>query len=184
MQGAPAAHAHADGGNLARPHTARVEPDPPVALQPSRAVESQVAEDLDEQVLEALHVRRGRAEPARPRAAERQDRVADELSGTVVGDVTTPVGAAEFGTGGGGIHQQVRDGGPRTHRDDVGMLEQQQVVAGTVGVQAPLQRPGLVVADPAEPANGQVPGCDHPAGDVAGGAPRGRSATRRRWRRH
>ena len=74
----------------------------------------------------------------------------------MVGDVTAPVGAAQLGPGGGGIGQHVRLGGTGPQRDDVRVLEQQQVVAGTVGVQAPLQRPSLVVADPAEPTNPQA----------------------------
>jgi hypothetical protein len=82
-----------------------------------------------------------------------QDRVADELAGTVVRDVAAPIGVDELGSDRRRIDEHVGEIGARPHREDVGVLQQQQPVVGPVGEQPVLQRVGIPVGHRAQPSH-------------------------------
>ena len=86
---------------------------------------------------------------------QRDDRVPDELARTVVRDVAAAVGAHEGGAHARRRHEHVLERRLRAERVDVRVLEQQQVVTCRVLVQAPLERVGVGVPDPPEPADDQ-----------------------------
>ena len=96
--------------------------------------------------------------------SEVANRVAHQLAGAVIGDVATPVDLMDLGADGGGEFRGDEDIGAVAeppHGVGVGMLEQQQVVVrGTARnpalVKGPLQVPGLLVGQPAEPAGPEL----------------------------
>ena len=94
------------------------------------------------------------AQPVPP-LGQRHDRVAHELARAVVGHVAAPVGRLEVGAHVGRRHQQVRRIGLAPQRVDVGMLEEQQIVAGRARMESALEGEGLPVGDPAQPAGPQ-----------------------------
>ena len=83
---------------------------------------------------------------------ERDDRVADELTGTVIGDVAAAIGFDELGADRRGIAQHVRAIGARTERVDVRMFLQEQVLLVRVLVHRALQRLAFTVRNEPEPA--------------------------------
>ena len=90
--------AHADGGDLAGRVGVGADPHAGVAGEAVGA-EAEVGERVDQQVLDRrARRRRCRACRRRPAAGQREDRVADELAGAVVGHVAAPVGPLELGT--------------------------------------------------------------------------------------
>ena len=75
--------------------------------------------------------------PAAALAGHGEDRVADELPGTVVGDVAAAVGAHELGADVGRRHEHVAEVGAHAERVHVRVLEQQQVVVGASASNSP-----------------------------------------------
>jgi hypothetical protein len=88
-------------------------------------------------------------------AGQREDRIHDQLSGPVVGDVAAPVGPRDRGSEGSRVAQDVRRVGPHPEGEHVRVLEHEQVVVGSPLGEAPLERVGLVVGHGAEPADPQ-----------------------------
>ncbi|MEJ7720891.1 MAG: hypothetical protein WKF58_10780 [Ilumatobacteraceae bacterium] len=87
---------------------------------------------------------------------DRQDRVADELAGSVVRDVAATVDGDELGTDGGRLAPQVRrQVGAAPVREDVRMLQQQQVVLAPVAEQRRLHRQRLPIRHPPQPSHPQ-----------------------------
>ena len=65
---------------------------------------------------------------------DRQDRVADELTGAVIGDVAAAAHRDEVGADRGGVAPQVGvEVGPWPVREDVRVFEQQEVILAPVG---------------------------------------------------
>ena len=150
---APVAEAHADRGDLAR-HDRRVgmvdvEPDTGEPVEPAGVRQAEFSKGVDEQALHTAHVRR-RAEPV----VDVQDRIADELTGAVIGDVAAALHRHEFGADRGRLTLQVvLEIGPHPVREHVGMLEQQQMLLRPVFEQAGLQRERFPVRHAAEPTD-------------------------------
>ena len=94
-------------------------------------------------------------------AGNGEDRIADQLSGAVVGDVAAPVGPHQLGPDRRRVDEDVGHVGPGAERVDVGVLEQQEPVVGTALEQGVLQVERLPVGHRAEPA--------HPQGARRGG---------------
>ena len=122
---APADVADPDGGDLAI-----VDPDARELVDGGGAGQAEIGERADEHLLEGVDVRRRVGDTGDGRQGE--DRVADELARSVVGDVAAAVGLDELGADLGGRHEDVAQVGPHTERVHVRMLEQQQVVGGAV----------------------------------------------------
>lgn len=115
---------YADGSNLARASAVRIDPDAVVMSEPT-GLGAEVSQDVDEQLLDSLHVRCGVGHTAAPLSGHGQDRVADELTRAVVGDVTTSVGGRNSGTHRLDVNEQVLTRGPLRQRHDMVMLEQE-----------------------------------------------------------
>ena len=106
-------------------------------------------ERVDDELLDVAHVL-GRTE----RVRHVDDRIADELPGTVVRDVAAPPDGHEVGADSGRVATQVvGEVGPRSVREHVGVLEQQQVLFSPVIEQRLLDGQRLPVRDRAEPAD-------------------------------
>ena len=73
----------------------------------------------------------------------------------MIGDVTAPVGLHELGTDGGGIDQHVLTSRSHAQRVHVRVLEKEQVVVDGPREQRVLQRVGVAVPDPPEPADAE-----------------------------
>ncbi len=156
MQGPPPSvgdpgRAHAHRRHLGRARPGGVEPDPGVLGQPAGVGHAEGRERVDHHLLEAAHVVAARRESI----GHGQDRVDDQLARAVVGDVAAAVGAHELGPERLGIAQHVGRVGPDPEREDVAVLEDEQiVVAGALG-EGPLERVCLLVADSPEASDAQ-----------------------------
>ncbi len=126
-----------------------VEPHTGEPVEPTGVRQAELAQRVDEQTLDAAHVR-GRAEPV----VDVQDRVADELTGAVVGDVAAALHRHEFGADRGRLALQVVfEVGPHPVGEHVRMLQQQQVLLRPVLEQRRLQGERLPVRHAAEPSD-------------------------------
>ncbi len=162
VHGSTAGQPNTDGGDLARHRAVGVDPDAGVVTQPPGVREPELAEAVDDHLLDRADVRDGVGEPAATRPMLRrqgQDRIADELAGSVVRHVAAPVHADERGADGSRVDQDVGlEVGPRPVREHVGVLEQQQVLLVPVGEERLLQPERLGIADAPEPPHPQRPG--------------------------
>ena len=154
MHGTTSGNAYANRCDLARTDAVRIDPDTVVTGEPT-GLDAEVGEDVEKELFDALDVRRSVSHTAAPFPGHGEDRVPDELTGAVVGDVTAPVGGRNGGPHRLDIDKQVLPWGPLRQRDDVVMLQQKQVVTG-VRTQLLLQRERVGVGDSPEPANPQA----------------------------
>ncbi len=139
---------HADSADLLRLRAVGVDPDARVTAQSARAGDAEIAEGVDDELLEGVHVRWDRAEAE----ADVEDRVADELAWPVVGDIATPIGVDELGADRVGIDEDVL--GPRPNPEGVHMrVLQQEQVLGPAGAKGVLEGEGVPVANAPEPAD-------------------------------
>ncbi len=150
VHGAAATQAHADGRDLAV-----LDPHARVAVESGRTGEPEVRERVDQQLLDRAHIGDGVGHAAAPLAGHREDRIADELTRPVVGDVAAAVGTDQLRTDSFGSDEHVGGIGPHAQREDVGMLEQQQMVVGRMLEQRVLQRERIAVAHTTEPPDAQ-----------------------------
>ena len=148
MAGTTLRHLHTDGGDLLVAH--------PDARVPRFAVrdDPEARQRGDDDILELAHVGHDVAQPVSP-LGQGDDRVPDELAGTVVGHVAPPVGPDELGTDRGGRYEHVGRIGRRAERVHVRVLEQQEVVVGGALVQRALQLVGFPIGHPTEPARSE-----------------------------
>ncbi len=101
-----------------------VDPHPGVAGEATGAGQPEIAEHFDDQLLDAVDVARGGVGTH----GDRHDRIAHQLAGTVVGDVTTPVGADQLGPDGGRVDEHVLVLGPHPEGVDVAVLLKEEPV--------------------------------------------------------
>ena len=73
----------------------------------------------------------------------------------MIGDVPAPVGVDELGADRVRVDQEVVEGPARPQGEDVGVLQQEQVVVRGVGEQAVLQGVGVGVRHPPQPPQSQ-----------------------------
>lgn len=73
----------------------------------------------------------------------------------MVGDVAAPVGAHHLGAQGLGVDEEVVEGAAGAQGDDVGVLQQQQVVVGRVSEEPPLEGVRVGVGHPPQPPDAQ-----------------------------
>jgi hypothetical protein len=145
----PAPHvAHADRGDLAV-----VDPHARVVVDAAGAGEADVGQRVDHDLLEGVDVRGGVGD-ARLRR-QREDRVADELAGAVVGDVATTAHLHELGADRRRGHEHVGEVGADAEGVGVRMLLEQQVVVRRPLEQRLLHRERVPVADPSDPADAE-----------------------------
>ncbi len=85
----------------------------------------------------------------------RNDRIEHQLAGAVVSDVAAAVGLFEGGAHGSRIDQNVRPIGVDPQREDVGMLEDEQILVVGVLRQRMLQDVRLVIGNRPQGANPQ-----------------------------
>ena len=106
-----------------------------------------------------MHIRRGVGHPSPAPTGHVEDRVTDQLTRTVVGDVATPISLDELGTKRTkliSVDQQVLTGGAATRGDRVGMLQEKQMITAT-DEQRPLKGQRVSVRDPPEPTDPKSP---------------------------
>ena len=113
------------------------------------------AEHVDEQLLDRPHVSDRVGHPPAPLSGHGEDRVADELARAVVGDVPASVGADELGADRVRVDQEVVEGPASPQGEDVGVLQQEQVVVRGAGEQAVLQGVGVGIRHPPQPPQAQ-----------------------------
>ena len=108
-----------------------------------------VAESLDHDLLHGVHVLRDRA------TAHRyvDDRIADELTGSVVRDVAAPIRAHERRANALGVDEHMLGTGAHAERVHVRVLEEEQPRLSPSPVQLVLQIEGEPVLDHPEPAD-------------------------------
>jgi len=82
----------------------------------------------------------------------------DQLPQAVVGDITTAIGPHQRRADVGRVDEDVVRRGPDAERVDGRVLQQQQVLVVAVIEEPALQGEGLVVGDPAQPADAQRSG--------------------------
>ena len=145
---ASSADPDADGGDLAGSSTTGVDPDPRIVAEPAGTRQAHVGQRVDDELLHGVHVVAGGARNRR----HTDDRIADQLAGAVIGDVASPIGSHQLGPDRLRADQNVLGPSPHAERVDVGMLEEKQIVVAGPREQRPLERVGVVVADPSEPA--------------------------------
>ena len=153
MHGTPPRHPNADGADLAGTVSLGIQPHARVAAEAAGAGQAQIAQDVNDELLDAVNVA-GRGVAAH---GHRQDRVADELARSVIGDIAAPVAGYQLGADRGRVHEDVL--GPRPHAEgvDVGMLQEEQPVIQPRGPQAALEGQAVLVAHPTQPARPQGP---------------------------
>ncbi len=128
-----------------------VEPDARMTLEPTGVGQTEFGEGIDDQTFDVAHVI-GRTQPV----ADVDDRIADELSGTVVRDVATALDGDQFGADRGGLATQVRgEVGPSTVGEHVRVFQQQQVLAVAVFEQRRLNRQRLAIGHSTQPPDAQ-----------------------------
>jgi len=121
VRGHPTADVHADGGDLALLH-----PDAGATGNAARR-QAELRQCIDNHLLEPAHV----GDHVPPPLAEVEDRVAHQLSGTVIGDVAAAVRLEKLDAGPLEhlrTRQQVLPAPVAAQGDHVGMLEQQKLI--------------------------------------------------------
>jgi len=86
-----------------------------------------------------------------------EDRIADELARTVIGDIATAVGVDKLCTDGLRIGKDVLGLGAHAEGVHMRVLEQEQVLRATRFAQSSLEDIGVPVPDAAEPPDAQLP---------------------------
>ena len=94
-------------GDLARFGAVRIDPHAGISGQPTDIGQPEVGEGIDDELLDRRHVGDGVGHPPPALAGNRQDRIADQLPGAVIGDITPAVGPDEFCTDGRGVDEHV-----------------------------------------------------------------------------
>ena len=162
---AAAREAYTDGADLARVLARRVDPHARVAVEPAGVRQAEIGEHVDHELLDRAHVGLRVGQPRRRRTPvlagavlrrQGDDRVADELTGAVVGDVAAAVHRNQFGTDDGRVDEHVGgEVGRGAVREHVRVLEQQQVVVVATREQRRLHGERFAVRHAAEPADAQ-----------------------------
>ena len=162
MHGPSTTQPDADGGDLAGIGAVGAHPHSGVRVEAADVAEPQVAAHVDDETLDRPDVVDGVGHATPALARQVKQRIPDQLTRTVEGDVAAPVGTFEVGTDLLGGRQQVLGVRPHAQRVDGMVLEQQQVVVGALGEESPLEGEGVPVADPAQPADPERPTPGHP----------------------
>ena len=152
----PAAlEAHADGADLARVAAGGVDPHPRV-LGEAAGADAERGERVDDHLFDVADVAGGVE-----LVGDGEDRIADELAGTVVGDVAAAAHGDELGADVGGVAAQVvGEVRPRPVREHVRVLEEQQMLLGRgrgtapPGPPAPRRRAHAPASAPATDCHG------------------------------
>ena len=157
MHRPPALEADTDGADLARLWPVGIDPHAGVLGEPTGR-HAERGQRVDHQLLDVAHVLGG-PHPVR----HVDDRIADELPRPVIRDVTAAADADQLGTDVSGVAAQVAvEVRPWAVREDVRMLEQQQVLLASTVEQRLLDGQRLPVRDRAEPADAQHQTSDGP----------------------
>ena len=115
------------------------------------ALDAEGGERVDDDLLDVADVAGGVE-----LVGDAEDRIADELTGSVVGDVAAAADRDELGADVGGLAPQVVvEVRPRPVGEHVGMLEEQQVLLDAAAEQGLLDRQRLAVGHRPQPANPQ-----------------------------
>ncbi len=155
VEGASPHDPHPDRRDLPGCVTVRFDPDARVAIQSSCSGDPDVGERIDHELFDRAHVRDGVGAGASTFAGQGEDRIADELTRTVIRDVAATVGLHDRGAAGRGGGSQVRRIGPHAEGVGVRVFEEEQMVVGPGASQPVHQRVGVTVGDPAQPAQTQ-----------------------------
>ena len=122
----------------------------------SPCLDPEIGEHFDQHLFDPVDVGGRVGHTATPLPGHGENRVAHQLTRTVIGDVSAPVRVDDRGAQRLDIDKQVVSRRAPTQRDDMVVLEQEQVVLGRVITQLALQGNGVSVVDSAEPANSQT----------------------------
>ena len=123
----PSRDPHADCGELVLP-SGRSDPDPCETSDPSRG-DAEFPDSANQHLFEIAHV----PVDVAPVGLQIDDRIADELTGTVKGHVAAAsrfeqLDAFSLECFGRGEHVRSLVSGPNAERDDVGMLQQEELI--------------------------------------------------------
>ncbi len=146
----PALETHADGADLARVGSGGVDPHPGIFGETAGA-DAERGEGVDDHLLDVADVAGGIE-----LVGDGEDRIADELARTVIGDVATAAHRDQLGADVGGLAPQVvGEVRPRSVGEHVRVLEEQQVLFGAAAEERLLHRQGLAVGHAPQPPNPQ-----------------------------
>ncbi|CAB4937743.1 unannotated protein [freshwater metagenome] len=73
-----------------------IDPDSRVLLETTNVAKTEIGESVDDQLLDRTDIGHGVGHSSPTLSGNRQDRIADELAGAVVGDVTPAISSHEF----------------------------------------------------------------------------------------
>ena len=155
----PLGDPYADRRNLARTQRVAIDPDTGAAWK-SPCLDPEIGEHIDQHLFDPVDVGGRVGHAATPLPGHGENRVAHELTRTVIGDVSAPVRVDDRSAHRLDIDKQVVSRRAPTQRHDMVVLEQEQVVLGRVITQLALQGDGVSIVDSAEPANSQTGGRD------------------------
>ncbi len=144
VTGAAARDLHPDRGDLLV-----TDPDARVTRL-ALGRDAEVGERVDEHTFECPHVRHDVAQSVAP-VGEGDDRVADQLPGTVIRDVAAAIRTHEVGTDVRRRHQHVGRIGRGAEGEHVRVFEEQQVVVVGAPVERALELVGFAVRNATEP---------------------------------
>ena len=140
---------HTDRADLARVRSADPHPHAGILRQHPHVGDAQLVERADDQCLDGRDVVRGTQ-----RVGHVDDRIADQLARTVVGDVAASLHRHEFGAHRHRVDPHVDvEVGPRSVGEDVWVLQQEEVVGRAVLEQHGLQGQGLAIRHAPEPTH-------------------------------
>ena len=123
--------------------------------QQAPSSQSQIGERADQDLLHAGHIGRGVGHPAAAATRHGEDRIADQLSRSVVGHLAAAVGLHHRASQRLYVDEQVFAPAAAAESHHMGVFQQQEVVIEAVSVETSLQRQSIEVLDAAEPADPQ-----------------------------
>src|SRR5690606_37118206 len=98
VHGPTAGELHADGGDLARRGAVGLDPDARVVVEAADVGQAELDDRVDHQLLHGADVGNRVSHPPAPLPGHGEDRVPDQLTGAVVGDVAAAIGPHQLGT--------------------------------------------------------------------------------------
>ena len=156
VHAAPPGQPHPDGGDLlGRRPSHRRHPYPRVCRVVETAGQAEIGQRLDQHLGHSRHIPGGIGHTPAAVSSHVEDGITDQLAGTVVGDIATPVGPHQLRPQLVGRAAQVGQVGSHPQRVHRFVLQQQQIIGARPPEQPALQGESVAVANPTQPTGAQ-----------------------------